>query len=150
MKNQEPYKLAAGVIALALWVAVVAVVTVKHTAETSMGGWRSWSLPYILLSAPMTVLVTCFVAKFRLSRRKAVSYGTLLLGPSVSAALVLVGYRVYCLGWRVLTTAYWADRKGSLLSVPEFVHVASVCVLPAIAVVVYLQWRHRAHDVIEA
>jgi hypothetical protein len=138
MKDPRPYEAVAAVIALALWTAIVAVATVR-------GGRWAWSVPYHLISTPMAVLVTFLLADYRFARKKSASYGTLFVGPSVSALVALVAYKTYSLGWRALSTAYWLDRKGSLVTVPEFVHIAGLSVLPAVAIVVYLQRRYRRH-----
>ncbi|OGV37159.1 MAG: hypothetical protein A2X48_04950 [Lentisphaerae bacterium GWF2_49_21] len=118
-------------MALALWVAIVVVEVVK-------GGRWAWSLQYILLSTPMAVLVTFLLCLFRVARKKPLSYGTLLAGPFSSALLVMLCDLFYYDGGDIFTLGYWHNLKGGLLGVLfELALVGGVCVLPAIAIVVY-------------
>lgn len=120
-------------MALSLWVTIVAV-------EVVNGGRWAWSLQYILMSTPMAILTTFLLCRYRFACKKPLSYGTLLAGPFCSATLVLVCSLFYYDGWSVLTDRYWHNMKGGWFGLlVELALVGGVCVLPAIAIVVYYQ-----------
>jgi hypothetical protein len=129
---------AVAVIAMALWIAMV-------TVQVINGGRWAWSLNYILMSTPMAVFVTIILCRFRVARKKPLTYGTLLAGPFGSALLVLACTLFFYNGWDVLTAGYWLDRKGGwdgLLT--ELEAIGGICVLPAIAIVVY--YRNKTDE----
>ena len=127
-------------MALALWFTVIAVQVVK-------GGRWAWSLQYILLSSPIAIVTTIFLCRFRVARKKPVSYGTLLAGPFGSSLLVILCYRFYYNGWSIFTSSYWHNLKGGWDGVLwELALVGGVSVLPAIAIVLYYQRRSKTNE----
>lgn len=132
MESRTPYVSAVGAIALVLWVTIVVVQVVK-------GGRWAWSLPCVLLSTPIAVLVTIFLCRFRVARNKPLSYGTLLTGPFVSTCLVMLCCRFYFAREELFTFDYWNNLKGGWTGVLlGLALVGGICVLPAIAIVIYV------------
>ena len=139
MKTQRPYESVAAVIALSLWVVIVSV-------EVVMGGRWAWSLSYILLSTPMTVLTTFLLCRFWCARKKSASYGTLLGVPFGSSLFAYLFLHFYSDGLHAFHFWLQADGSGLRSFSDDLPLIWGVSVLPAIAIVVYYQKRSKTGE----
>jgi hypothetical protein len=85
-----------------------------------------------------TIPATIFLCRFRVARKRQVSYGTMLAGAlSVPVTAIVV---VSC-----LDLGFWSGdfRLGPVDILILFGLIAAMCVLPALVVVVYYQRRSK-------
>ncbi|MGB7767309.1 MAG: hypothetical protein WBN22_00445 [Verrucomicrobiia bacterium] len=95
----------------------------------------------------VTVVVTALFCRYRIARKKRVSYGTLFICPIIATAGVLLCLSVCFDGWRVFTRGYWTEGKGGLeMILVVFGIIAAFCVLPALGVAVYYQRRSKRDE----
>jgi hypothetical protein len=91
-----------------------------------------------------TVVVTALFCRYRIARKKQVSYGTLLACPIIATLVVLLSLSFCFDGWQIFTRGYWTEGKGGLeMIVVVFGFIAAFCVLPALGVVVYYQKQSK-------
>ena len=89
-----------------------------------------------------TIPATALLCRYRIARKKRVSYGTMFAGASIIPLLLAIV--VTCFEPDI----WWShEHKGS----PEdfmvmLVFIATMCVLPALGVLVYYQRKSKKHE----
>jgi hypothetical protein len=92
-----------------------------------------------------TVPVTVLFCRYRISRKKRVSYGTMFVGALITTLFVFAAFSFAFDGWDVFLADYWLRRgaKGGppLWTLLAFVITASL--LPALGVVAHYRRRNE-------
>ena len=96
-------------------------------------------LLYFGSAMALTVPLTAFLCRYRIVRRRRISYGTMLLGAIAGSVIVFLGVG----GWEIFTPDYWT---GNHKSPPSFAlvflgYTTAFCVLPALGVAVFYERR---------
>ena len=101
---------------------------------------------YFLGAAVLAVPATALLCRLRQARRRRVSFGTVLSGALIAAAISYGGMLIYAGGTGVFTVAFWLDPKQS----PSFAGLlhglagtALPCALSALGVVAYYQAKRK-------
>jgi hypothetical protein len=140
MKRSVLYHSFVAAIALSVWIAFLFKII------TSNGQWL-WMLNTLIPDSVFTIVLTAFLCRFWVARKKLPSFGTFIIVPFCIAYLV---WGVLCFSyvrWEMFTADYWQHRKGTLRS--ELFHqglIGAICVFPAVAVVIYYHGRSKKDD----
>jgi len=94
-----------------------------------------------------TIVVAIILCRYRASRQKQVSYGTLIASSAIANASVFLGLGIYAAGWRIFTREAWTGGKLGLLGVLVVWGSTTIfCLLPALGVAVYYQRRRKRDE----
>src|SRR4051812_45601054 len=100
-------------------------------------------LTFYCLPMLATVPATAILCRFWLSRKKRISYGSVIAAPCI----IFFALLVLDSGGRCFTPSYWSseiphkDPNWPFSMLRDFGFIAVICALPALAVVTYYQSR---------
>jgi len=106
-------------------------------------------IAFLVFAELVTIPLTALICRWRLRRRKPISYGTMFAGAFCAAILFVLSSTVYFDGWEAFTSIDgWMDDKffgrGAVFTVLGCITL--MCVLPALGVVVYYQRRKKRDE----
>jgi hypothetical protein len=88
----------------------------------------------------VTILVTTLICRYRLARKKRVSYGTVILGACLASTLSFFSDLLGSAGWKLFTMAFWTSPMLLVGDMLKFwALLVCLCVLPAFGVVGFYQ-----------
>jgi len=94
-----------------------------------------------------TLVVAVLLCHYRVSRRKQVSWGTVLASSLIANVAVFFGMGLYEEGFHLFTREAWSGGKGPPGAMFIVVGVITIlCVLPALGVAVYYQRRSKEYE----
>ena len=103
---------------------------------------------FLVIAELMTVPFTALICRWRLRRKKPLSYGTVVGGAFCAAVFFVLSSSLYFNGWDTFTIDGWMDDKffgrGAVFTVLGFITI--FCVLPALGVVLYYQKRSKKDE----
>jgi NADH:ubiquinone oxidoreductase subunit 4 (subunit M) len=102
-------------------------------------------IAFLVFAELMTIPLTALICRYRLRRKKRISYGTMFAGAFLGAVLFVVSTSIYFNGWQIFSLDEWREDKYFGRN-PVFTVLGCVtlmCVLPALGVVVYYERRHK-------
>ena len=86
-----------------------------------------------------TIVVTTLVCRYQTTHKKKISYGTLILSPLVANVLVFVLLGGLILGWEFYSPSFWIGNWAIGATLGVVILITTLCILPALAVVVVYQ-----------
>lgn len=140
MNRSAPYASFVAVAAVSVWVAVL--------LKILTGGNQWWWMLHTLIPGSMlTIVMTALLGRFWVARKKLPSFGTFIGVPFCSVYLVWFVQYFRGAGWQMFTAHYWDDMKSTLGQL--LYHqglIGTICVFPAIAIVIFYHRRSKRHD----
>ena len=127
-------------VALSVWI----VILLKFV--TGGNKWV-WILYTLIPGSGLTIVVTALLGRFWVARKTLPSYGTLIGVPFCCVYLVWAFRYFKSVGWKMFTADYWDHMNGTLTGrLFDQGLIGAICVLPAIAVVMFYHNRSKTHD----
>jgi hypothetical protein len=94
----------------------------------------------------VTVPVTALICHARTTRKRRISYWSLLASPAITVVALFLIYGLDIEGWGFFTSEYWYRSEGLGDLFVYLGKVAAMCVLPAWGVVVFYQKRSKRDE----
>ena len=99
---------------------------------------------YLAGTFAATIAITIMLCRYRLARKQPVSFGTLIAGPVIANVVVFLFMAFYSEGESVFTRDFWTGGKAGFETIwGPLGYITVMCVLPALAVIVYYKRRNN-------